>query len=231
MAGGGARCSASLWRARAAVSRPRRRRARKPPRRRVRSACSCSATASPPATACRPGRASCRGWKRRCGRAGGDVRVLDAGVSGDTTAGGLARLDWALAERPQAVLVELGGNDGLRGLPPRQSRANLAAILDKLAAREMPALLAGMVAPPNLGTEYGREFLAHLRRPRARTAGGRLLSLLPRRRRRRAVAEPAGRHPSQRPRRGGGGAPHPSRGRNPAGARSIRAGRLRSSAP
>jgi acyl-CoA thioesterase I len=90
---------------------------------------------------------------------GREVRVLDAGVSGDTTAGGLARLDWALAERPQAVLVELGGNDGLRGLPPRESRANLAAILDKLAAREIPALLAGMVAPPNLGTEYGREFL------------------------------------------------------------------------
>jgi acyl-CoA thioesterase I len=91
---------------------------------------------------------------------GRKVRVLDAGVSGDTTAGGLARLDWSLAERPQAVLVELGGNDGLRGLPPQQSRANLAGILDKLAAREIPALLAGMVAPPNLGTEYGREFLA-----------------------------------------------------------------------
>ena len=91
---------------------------------------------------------------------GHDVRVLDAGVSGDTTAGGLARLDWALAERPHAALVELGGNDGLRGLPPRDSRANLAAILDRLAARRIPALLAGMVAPPNLGTEYGREFLA-----------------------------------------------------------------------
>jgi acyl-CoA thioesterase-1 len=91
---------------------------------------------------------------------GRDVRVLDAGVSGDTTAGGLARLDWALAERPHAALVELGGNDGLRGLPPRDSRANLAAILDKLAARDIPALLAGMVAPPNLGTEYGREFLS-----------------------------------------------------------------------
>jgi acyl-CoA thioesterase-1 len=91
---------------------------------------------------------------------GRNVRVLDAGVSGDTTAGGLARLDWALAERPHAVLVELGGNDGLRGLPPRDSRANLSAILDKLAARDIPALLAGMVAPPNLGTEYGREFLS-----------------------------------------------------------------------
>ena len=91
---------------------------------------------------------------------GHDVRVLDAGVSGDTTAGGRARLDWALAERPHAAIVELGGNDGLRGLPPRDSRANLAAILDKLAARKIPVLLAGMVAPPNLGTEYGREFLA-----------------------------------------------------------------------
>ncbi len=91
---------------------------------------------------------------------GRNVRVLDAGVSGDTTAGGLARLDWALAERPHAALVELGGNDGLRGLPPRDSRANLAAILDKLAARGIPTLLAGMVAPPNLGTEYGREFLS-----------------------------------------------------------------------
>ena len=91
---------------------------------------------------------------------GQDVRVLDAGVSGDTTAGGLARLDWALAERPDAAIVELGGNDGLRGLPPRDSRANLSAILDKLAARKVPALMAGMAPPPNLGTEYGREFLA-----------------------------------------------------------------------
>ena len=91
---------------------------------------------------------------------GRNVRVLDAGVSGDTTAGGLARLDWALAVKPHAALVELGGNDGLRGLPPRDSRANLSSILDRLAARKIPALLAGMVAPPNLGTEYGREFLS-----------------------------------------------------------------------
>ncbi len=86
------------------------------------------------------------------------VRVLDAGVSGDTTAGGLARLDWALAEQPQAALVELGGNDGLRGLPPARTYANLAAILDRLAARGIPTLLAGMLAPPNLGADYGREF-------------------------------------------------------------------------
>jgi acyl-CoA thioesterase-1 len=86
------------------------------------------------------------------------VRVIDAGVSGDTTAGGLARLDWALADRPQAALVELGGNDGLRGLPPHGSKANLAGILDKLAAHNIPVLLAGMLAPPNLGADYGREF-------------------------------------------------------------------------
>jgi acyl-CoA thioesterase-1 len=88
------------------------------------------------------------------------VRVLDGGVSGDTTAGGLARLDWALADRPDAVIVELGGNDGLRALPPAQTEANLAAILDRLAARGTPALLAGMLAPPNLGAAYGGEFAA-----------------------------------------------------------------------
>ena len=92
--------------------------------------------------------------------AGRPVRILDAGVSGDTTAGGLARIDWALAENPQAAIVALGGNDGLRALPPAASRANLAGILDKLAARRIPTLLAGMLAPPNLGADYGREFAA-----------------------------------------------------------------------
>ena len=86
------------------------------------------------------------------------VSVQDAGVSGDTSAGGLARLDWALAEKPDAAIVELGGNDGLRGLAPAATRANLNAILDRLAARGIPTLLAGMLAPPNLGAEYGREF-------------------------------------------------------------------------
>lgn len=94
---------------------------------------------------------------RERGRA---VRVLDAGVSGDTTAGGRARLDWALADRPDAVIVALGGNDGLRGLAPAATQANLAAILDALKARGLPAMLAGMLAPPNLGADYGREFAA-----------------------------------------------------------------------
>ena len=98
---------------------------------------------------------------------GARARVLDAGVSGDTTAGGLARLDWALAERPQAALVELGGNDGLRGLAPAQTEANLAAILGKLAAAGIPTLLSGMLAPPNLGADYGRDFAAAFRRAAA----------------------------------------------------------------
>lgn len=90
--------------------------------------------------------------------AGRDVRILDAGVSGDTTAGGRARLAWLLAEQPDGMIVALGGNDGLRGIAPRVTRANLADILDRLAARRIPALLAGMLAPPNLGPDYGQEF-------------------------------------------------------------------------
>lgn len=92
--------------------------------------------------------------------AGRDVQVLDGGVSGDTTAGGRARLDWALADGPDAAIVELGGNDGLRGIDPRDTEANLAAILDTLAARRIPVLLSGMYAPPNLGREYGDAFRA-----------------------------------------------------------------------
>lgn len=86
------------------------------------------------------------------------ARVLDAGVSGDTTAGGLARLDWALADRPDAAIVALGGNDGLRAIDPEATYANLDAILTRLAARNIPVLLAGMLAPPNLGSEYGAAF-------------------------------------------------------------------------
>jgi len=91
---------------------------------------------------------------------GDDVRILDGAVSGDTTAGGRARLDWVLAEQPQAAIVELGGNDGLRGTDPRESAANLAAILDALEARHIPVLLSGMYAPPNFGADYGKSFRA-----------------------------------------------------------------------
>lgn len=92
--------------------------------------------------------------------AGQEVRVIAAGVSGDTTAGGKSRLDWALADKPDAVIVALGGNDGLRGLPPAESQANLEDILTRLKARGLPVLLAGMLAPPNLGADYGRDFSA-----------------------------------------------------------------------
>lgn len=99
---------------------------------------------------------------------GHDVQFVDAAVSGDTTAGGLARLDWALADGADAALVELGGNDGLRGLDPAGTEANLGAILDGLAARHIPVLLSGMVAPPNLGADYGRAFAAVFARLGAR---------------------------------------------------------------
>jgi len=86
------------------------------------------------------------------------VEVINGGVSGDTTAGGLARLDWMLADRPDLVIVELGGNDGLRGLDPKESYANLDKILTKLDEAKIKVLLTGMLAPPNLGAEYDREF-------------------------------------------------------------------------
>jgi acyl-CoA thioesterase-1 len=89
---------------------------------------------------------------------GHDVDILDGGVSGDTSAGGRARLDWVLADRPDAVILELGANDGLRGTDPREMQANLTAILDRLAADHLPVLLTGMYAPPNLGPAYEQAF-------------------------------------------------------------------------
>lgn len=86
------------------------------------------------------------------------VVIIDAAVSGDTTAGGLARLDWALADGADAALLELGANDGLRGIDPRNTEANLTAILDALQARHIPVLLSGMYAPPNMGDAYQTEF-------------------------------------------------------------------------
>jgi acyl-CoA thioesterase-1 len=80
---------------------------------------------------------------------GFDVQILDGGVSGDTTAGGRSRLDWALADKPDAVMVELGGNDGLRGTEPSETEANLTAILDSLAAKHIPTL-AGVAGDPAL---------------------------------------------------------------------------------
>jgi acyl-CoA thioesterase-1 len=87
-----------------------------------------------------------------------DATVINAGVSGDSTAGGLARLDWSLADNPHAAIVELGSNDALRGIAPEETEKNLSAILSKLQARHIPVLLLGMKAPRNLGPEYDAKF-------------------------------------------------------------------------
>jgi acyl-CoA thioesterase-1 len=89
---------------------------------------------------------------------GRNVTVLNQGVSGDTSAGGLERLDWMLADKPDIVLVELGGNDALRGIDPKTTEKNLAAIVEKLKAAKVTVWLAGMMAPRNLGSDYVKEF-------------------------------------------------------------------------
>jgi acyl-CoA thioesterase-1 len=94
----------------------------------------------------------------RLRREGYAYRVVNAGVSGDTTAGGLRRVDWVLRSRPEVVIVALGANDGLRGLPAAATRANLVAIVDRLKAAGVRVLLAGMRMPPNYGEAYTREF-------------------------------------------------------------------------
>lgn len=89
---------------------------------------------------------------------GVNATVMNAGVSGDTTAAAASRLDWALADKPTHVIVELGANDMLRGLAPEQARTNLDGILTKLKQANLPVLLMGMLAAPNLGADYGRRF-------------------------------------------------------------------------
>ena len=91
-------------------------------------------------------------------RRGHDIKVMNGSISGDTTAGGRARLGWAMSSKPDYAIVELGGNDGLRGLDPAETRANLRAILARLREKKIPVLLAGMMAPRNLGPEYERAF-------------------------------------------------------------------------
>lgn len=89
---------------------------------------------------------------------GQEAVVVNAGVSGDTTAGGLARLDWSLTPEADALIVALGGNDMLRGLAPSEARANLDEILRRATARGLPVLLVGLAAPGNYGPEYRAEF-------------------------------------------------------------------------
>lgn len=89
---------------------------------------------------------------------GREVRVVNSGVSGDTTAGGLSRVDWVLADNPDLLILALGANDALRGFEPVETRKNLAAILEKVLGRGIKVLLAGMKAPRNLGSPYYTRF-------------------------------------------------------------------------
>ena len=96
----------------------------------------------------------------RLKREGFDYRVVNAGVSGDTSSGGLRRLDWVLRTQPEIVVVALGANDGLRGQPVALLRDNLVAIVQKARAAGARVLLAGMRVPPNYGADYSRDFAA-----------------------------------------------------------------------
>ncbi len=89
-----------------------------------------------------------------------DWRLVNAGVSGDTTAGGLRRIEWLVKGQPDLVLVALGANDGLRGLPVAMSRANLLAIIDRLRAAKVRVAIAGMMLPMNYGEDYRTAFAA-----------------------------------------------------------------------
>jgi acyl-CoA thioesterase-1 len=86
------------------------------------------------------------------------VEVINAGVSGDTTAGGLARFDFSIGPDADGVVIALGANDALQGQPPAQTRANLAALIDRAKARGLDIVLAGMLAPVNLGAQYRQQF-------------------------------------------------------------------------
>ena len=96
--------------------------------------------------------------ERALRKEGLDVTVINAGVSGDTSSGGLARIGWSLADNPDLVIVELGANDALRGIDPGLTERNLDQIISEFKAGNVTVLLAGMLAPPNLGEEYGAEF-------------------------------------------------------------------------
>ncbi len=91
---------------------------------------------------------------------GHDVEIVDAGVSGDTATGGLARVDWSVGEEADGVIVELGANDMLRGIDPERTAEAIDALVGRLAERDKDVLLAGMVAAPNLGPDYADEFNA-----------------------------------------------------------------------
>jgi len=89
---------------------------------------------------------------------GHDIAIANAGVSGDTSSGGLARLEWSVPDTTDFVILELGGNDALRGIQPDITRQNLDQMIEALKARNIDVLLVGMIAPPNMGDAYGTAF-------------------------------------------------------------------------
>ena len=136
------------------------------------------------------------GSKRRCKERGHDVVIVNAGVSGDTASDGLARVDWSVGDDADAVIVELGANDALRGVDPAITRDALDKLLARLDERGLPVLLAGMRAPPNLGAGLRRRLRPDL--PRAcREIRRDPLPVLPRRRRGSHRPQPGRRHASQ----------------------------------
>ena len=98
--------------------------------------------------------------QRRLDEAGYRYRVINAGISGETTAGGLRRVSWVLSSKPSIVILELGGNDGLRGLDLKDTRSNLEKIIQRLQAAGVTVVLAGMKLPPNYGDDYTARFSA-----------------------------------------------------------------------
>jgi acyl-CoA thioesterase-1 len=89
---------------------------------------------------------------------GVDISIANAGVSGDTTTGGLARIDWSIPDGTDGVILELGANDALRGIPPQESEKNLDQMIARLKERGIAVLLVGMLAPPNMGGDYAAQF-------------------------------------------------------------------------
>ncbi|MBL8644379.1 MAG: arylesterase [Rhodospirillaceae bacterium] len=89
---------------------------------------------------------------------GHNVTIVPGGISGDTTTGGLNRIDWSLSDKPDAVIVELGGNDGLRAVDPAVTEQSLDGLVARIRKDDIPVLLAGMLAPPNLGRDYAARF-------------------------------------------------------------------------
>lgn len=127
---------------------------------------------------------------------GAAAEVANAGVSGDTSAGGLARLDWVLADAPDALVVALGGNDALRGLDPAAMEANLSAIVERAQAAGVRVMVAGMRAPPNMGRDYEAAFNAVFARVAARSGAALYPFLLDGVAADPALNQPDGIHPS-----------------------------------